>query len=272
MDYDVDRYYRHYILEHLRQVELRANSNLVHVLKSAKNKGKKKVYSKDLKEKYGSGKATVVKQTLENPHLLQQYKSDHKFPSQPLTHGQLSDTESTPLPDWSKLLSNVTSVTAGKRDAYKYESSIEALLSTLFYPVLAHPKVQTEIHDGRKRVDITYSNMATTGFFKWLSAHYPSAHIFLECKNYGKDLGNPELDQISGRFSPSRGQFGIIVCREFADKKMFAQRCRDTARDHRGYVLALDDSDLSALVADVQGSLDFFELGLLKRRFDALIM
>jgi hypothetical protein len=87
----------------------------------------------------------------------------------------------------------------------------------MFYPVLAHPNVQTELHDGRKRIDITYTNMGTQGFFLWLAKHFPSPHVFFECKNYGSEIGNPELDQISGRFSPSRGQFGIIVCRKIAD-------------------------------------------------------
>lgn len=272
MDYDVDKYYRHYILEHLRQVELKANSNLVYVLKSKKNKGKRKVYQKDLKKKYGVGKPTVIEQTLENPHLLQDYKNDNLFPSNPLTHRQISEAEESPLPNWSLLLRDVTSVLPGKEGAYKYESAVEALLSAMMYPVLAHPRVQTELHDGRKRIDITYTNMASQGFFKWLSAHYPAAHVFFECKNYGKDLANPELDQIAGRFSPSRGQFGIIVCREFHDKAKFSQRCKDTAQDGRGYILALDDADLAELVADIQGNLDFFELTMLKDRFDELIM
>lgn len=56
MDYDLDKYYRHYILERLLQEEIAANSELVRVLKSKKNKGKKRVYKKDLEEKYGTGK------------------------------------------------------------------------------------------------------------------------------------------------------------------------------------------------------------------------
>jgi hypothetical protein len=33
------------------------------------------------------------------------------------------------------------------------------------------------------------------------------------------------------------------------DKGLFIKRCRDTARDQRGYVLTLDDGDLGALTA-----------------------
>jgi hypothetical protein len=86
LDYDIDKYYRHYILERLRQEEIAANSDLVHVLKSGKNKGIKNVYKKDLKEKYGKGKAMIVRETLRNPIVLQQYKYQKQNPSKPLSH------------------------------------------------------------------------------------------------------------------------------------------------------------------------------------------
>src|SRR3712207_8001910 len=44
---------------------------------------------------------------------------------------------------------------------------------------------------------------------------------------------NPELDQIAGRFSPSRGKFGIITSRNLNNKPLFLERCKDTARDDR---------------------------------------
>ena len=213
----------------------------------------------------------VVEQTLRNPALLRLYKTHNQEPSKLLNHKSLSEVEGTDGPDWDRLLKNVVSLPSGNEHAYGYENAIEALLSAMFYPALVHPKLQTEIHDGRKRVDITYTNMGNKGFFSWLSRHYPTPHIFFECKNYGNEIGNPELDQISGRFSPSRGQFGIIVCRKIADRAKFVERCRDTAKDHRGYVIALEDADLIRLTEDVKGCLDFFELPLLKERFDRLV-
>jgi len=59
------------------------------------------------------------------------------------------------------------------------------------YPSLCNPTKQHKIHGGRKRIDITYSNEAKNGFFAWLSQHYPSSLIFIECKNYTKDIANP---------------------------------------------------------------------------------
>jgi hypothetical protein len=92
--------------------------------------------------------------------------------------------------------------------------------------------------------------------------------IFVECKNYAEDPANPELDQLAGRFSPKRGQVGILVCRKIGNKKRMAERCRDTANDNRGYVIALDDDDLKKIIDEFLRSGD---LTLLRQRFDSLI-
>jgi hypothetical protein len=112
--------------------------------------------------------------------------------------------------------------------------------------------------------------MAQTGFFGWLSQHYPSANVFVECKNYGREVGNPELDQLSGRFSPSRGTFGLLVIRSVDDKPTLLRRCRDTADDQRGFIVPLDDGDLRALAGARKAGQGFSDL--LKERFDTLIM
>ncbi|ENC8942667.1 hypothetical protein ABK621_004604, partial [Escherichia coli] len=119
--------------------------------------------------------------------------------------------------------------------------------SIIFYPSLCYPQKQEEQHNGRKRVDLTYLNEAKYGFFKWLSMHYFCPKIYIECKNYSSDVANPELDQLSGRFSLNRGNIGILVCRKIENKSLFRQRCKDTANDGRGFILALDDEDVEEL-------------------------
>jgi hypothetical protein len=105
----------------------------------------------------------------------------------------------------------------------------------------------------------------------------PSQHVFVECKNYTGDPANPELDQLSGRFSPLRGQVGLLGCRTFTDKGLFLKRCRDTAQDQRGFCIALDDDDdLAQLVYDAQaereaGSSVPANFALLQQRYDNLI-
>src|SRR5262249_57162528 len=55
-------------------------------------------------------------------------------------------------------------------------------------------------------------------------------------------------DQLLGRFSERRGQFGFLICRELTDKSRFIDRCNRAARDGQGYVIPLDDADLTTLV------------------------
>jgi hypothetical protein len=188
-----------------------------------------------------------------------------------MTHDELAQAEKIAAPDWDALLDRVVSVQPGNEGASEYENSVEALLTALLYPALLHPFKQHPIHEGRKRVDITYANAAVAGFFAWVGQHYPSSMIFVECKNYGKEIGNPELDQLSGRFSPNRGKVGILVCRSLADPATALARCRDTANDERGYVLILDDERLALLVAERKAYPRRTEFNLLRQLFVELI-
>ena len=270
LDYDVNEYYRHYLLEHLKEVELKANTELVHLIKRTKQRH---VTKKDLIAKYGSGKDMIVRETQKYPSVLERYRNKKaRTHHPPLDHFDLSSSEGTPPPDWDTLLSDIHGIPSGRDTSSLYENAIEALLSALFYPSLAYPQVQHKIHEGRKRIDITYTNMATNGFFFWLGQHYTAPHVFVECKNYLGDPENPELDQISSRFSPSRGQVGIIVCRKFTNKDLFLKRCQDTAKDQRGFVIALDDSDLNLLVSERKKFTNPTEFQLLKQRFENLVM
>jgi hypothetical protein len=252
----------------MQHAELQAGSALVEVLKN----GRKRVTKKSLIKAYGGDKTAIVRETLKYPDALKKYKDSKEAKKRPpLSLDQIADIQNSQPPDWNTLLNNVVSLTPGKEDADRYEKAIEALFTALFYPPLTSPISQHPIHDGRKRVDITYSNYGTAGFFKWLAANYPSAQIFVECKNYTRDLKNPELDQLSSRFSPSRGRVGLLVCRSFDDKALFEQRCRDTRIDDRGFIIALDDDDLRQLVRD-RIEMPLFEVfPLLRAKFQKLI-
>lgn len=272
MEYDADEYFRHYLLEDLRDEELGARSSLVELLKD----GTPRVTKTALIEKYGSSKSVIVEQTLRHPDALRRYrdaKDAERTPRRPpLDHSAIAEAEGTPSPDWEGLLSALTSIPPGRQHFAAYEKATESLLTALFYPSLVNPVVQQKLHQGRKRIDISYTNAAFGEFFGWIAAHYPAAHVFVECKNYGGDPANPELDQLAGRFSPSRGRVGMLVCRSFTEKELFLQRCRDTALDDRGFIIALDDGDLAALVRERQSGPIVPPYELLSERFRRLIM
>ena len=116
----------------------------------------------------------------------------------------------------------------------------------LLYPKLTCPVKEHEIHEGRKRIDFKYTNSATIGFFFRMleNPNTRSIDVPFECKNYSKEVANPELDQLAGRFSIHRGKLGFLLCREIDNRERFIQRCKDTAMDGRGYIIVLEDNDI----------------------------
>jgi len=274
MDFDKDEYYGDYLIPLLQDEELsKPGSELVEMLKRGP-----RVTKKSIKEKYGTTKDAVAELTATHREALDGYREQKgEYVSPPLDHDAIATvTGSSPI-DLPALLDAVRAVPAGRQYATAFHLAVEALLSALFYPALIDPQVEHDLHERRKRVDIRYTNAARSGFFAWLIQHrIPSQHIFVECKNYTGDPTNPELDQLSGRFSPLRGLVGLMVCRTFSDKELFLKRCRDTAQDHRGFCIALDDDDLAQLVHGAQaerqaGSSVPTNFPLLKQRYDKLI-
>jgi hypothetical protein len=268
LNYRFDQYYTHYLLPVMQADEMANRTSLVHLLKDKTPR----VTKKSLKAKYGSDKLAVVRETLKRPHVLEAYKqatSEHTSP--PLEHDQFAEIENSSLPEWGALIEQLKILPPGNDYAPKYEDLVERLLTSLFYPALCKPQKQHKIHDGRKRIDITYTNEAQRGFFYWLAMHYPAGLVFVECKNYGKEVGNPDLDQLAGRFSPSRGQVGLLVCRSVKDIAKVTKSCIDTAKDQRGYILLLTDGDIRSLAEDVKQSTRAHEFPTLRAKFTKLI-
>lgn len=143
-------------------------------------------------------------------------------------------------------------IPTGGTAASDYHKTAMGALELIFYPDLTCPQIEQEIHEGRKRIDFTFDNSALSGFFYNLHKIYNTAaqYIIIECKNYSRDVANPELDQISSRFGVQRGQFGIIVCRSIEDLDLFLARCKDTYTDGRGTVIPLTDEDIIRLLEE----------------------
>ena len=135
------------------------------------------------------------------------------------------------------------------------------------------PHKEWNINDGRKRIDIVYTNAAKDGFF----AHRRDAPntlatmVIVECKNYSSDIENPEIDQLLGRFDNNRGNFGIITCRGVDKPKLVLAKCRDLAKAGRGFILVLTDEDLLELLDAKSKSDDERMEALLHTRFREII-
>ncbi|MDQ1118904.1 MULTISPECIES: hypothetical protein [Pseudoxanthomonas] len=267
--YDVGAYYRHYLLPEMQRQHLASGSGLVEVLKSKK----RRVTKKSLMKHYGVGKDVVAKLTEDNPDVLAKYKSERASePSPPISNNKFAEIEGGAKVQLFDLYKAVVTVSPGGAQAHKYERAVEGLLSALLYPSLVHPVRQAPINQGRKIVDLRFTNAASAGFFCWLAKHYTAPYVFVEFKNYTEDVKNPELDQLSGRFSKSGGQVGILICRGVSDRKKIDAMCRDTAKDGRGYMIVLDDADLEILVKSASAMHYDAARTILNDRFDRLVL
>jgi len=207
--YDYQDYYNHFVLNFLQEDEIHAGSSLVKTLKN----GNKKVTKKDLKKKYPLTKEFLYTFSRDNPSVLESYKNTKGITIAPLSSEEIEERnpESAQLHNLEHYKTLLSGISAGNDNASKYHNEIKGILTAIFYPSLIYPNKEERIHDERKRIDIVFSNADGKGFFFRLSNQIPCPFVIFECKNYKADLENPELDQISGRFSPSRGQFGMAL-------------------------------------------------------------
>jgi hypothetical protein len=150
----------------------------------------------------------------------------------------------------ASLAAELDTIPTGNADAGRYHTFILKALEMIFNPFLYNPVKEQEIDEGRKRVDIVFDNGATAGFFYDLNQlhHIKCPYVFIECKNYSSDPRNPEIDQLLGRFSRARGQFGILVCRRIEDNALFLQRCKDAFNNRHDVIIALEDADIESML------------------------
>jgi hypothetical protein len=246
-------FYSDFVLDYLEQEEIRRGSALVETIKSS---GRKKVTKKNLKKKFEFSKDFLAQFATATPEVLKKYKDFYK--NLPGGIGNLTDADIfdrfeehfDPRAFALALIDQLTAIKGGPDCATQYHRFMVGVFEFIFYPNLIYPTLEADIHEGRKRVDIFYTNSSQSGLFQRMQ-NLPQAcsqFVPVELKNYTREIKNPELDQISGRFSRERGFFGIICCRKIEDKAKFVERCRDTAKDGRGIVLPLDDDDVIALL------------------------
>lgn len=237
--YNPGSYYRHHVLPYLQAEHLDANSALVHVLKN----GKRVVHKKSLEAIFPLTKDNLFQFSREHPEVLRRYRERlielekrRTSPVQPEDEALIAGA----------LIAVLRNVAMGSDAASQYHTLMIGVVEFLFFPILVYPRKEHEIHDGRKRIDILMQNGASDGIFYQLHTvrNIPCSVVPLECKNYRTDIENPELDQLAGRFSVQRGQFGMLCCRHFQDRALFIARCRDTFRDARGLIVPLDDATI----------------------------
>lgn len=245
--YTTSEYRTHFVLNFLQNEHLRLQSPLVQKRKN----GRRFVTKKDIrKTENGLDKDYLATFTKKHPHVFGDFRRATISKIKSVPGGVLDEIDiSDVCIHISKKLSEVP---PGRADASRYHNIIIGALELLCYPNLSKPIKEDEIHDGRKRIDITFENSSEKGFFFELPSKTPSIpcnFVMVECKNYVGEVANPELDQLAGRFSPRRGRFGILACRSLDENDGFLKRCADTFDDDRGLIIPITDDDIIKALA-----------------------
>lgn len=265
--YTPQEYKQHFVLNYLQNEHLSLGSSLV---KQYKN-GKKYVTKKSIENSEPIiNKEYLTKFTESHPDVFQNFKAITVKKLKSIQGNVLEELNIESICNY--LIKQLENIPSGTKNASKYHNLIVGILELLFYPNLSSPKKEKEIHEGRKRIDIVFNNSAEKGFFYTTPSHniaLPCPFIFIECKNYTGEVKNPEIDQLSGRFSNRRGRIGILTCRKLENN--FIKRCIDTFEDDRGLVIPLDDNDLkNALKNFPKNGADAIE-SIIKNKYEQIV-
>jgi hypothetical protein len=262
---DSQEFYNKQITDFLVAENLRANSSLVQTVK-----GEPKVFKGDVREQNPKSKNFIAEMVLANPELLELYKKIAKKQGAIIEFG---DDGPTLIAVCRNLADMFAQVPAGHAHADDYHNLVMGALTALFYPDLILPEKEWEIHEGRKRIDLVFTNAADNGFFSQRrnDRKVGANVVIIECKNYSNDLANQELDQLLGRFDENRGKFGLITCRALEDGDRFLSRCKDAAVRSQGYVIALTDADIVQMLRAKSELRDSEITSLLHTKFRELL-
>jgi hypothetical protein len=260
-------FYDKHMVEFLRQ-ERQAAVSLARAIR-----GKiPRVTKKEIKERHPlHSKAILVEFAKRHPDILEQYKQA-KGENKSLDPSKIE--EGFDEAEFARILQQeLKAIPAGPADAGRYHSFMIGLLTFLFHPSMISPIKEAEINQGRKRIDIRFTNAFQTPFFDRVlrAPQMRALSVMVECKNYSKDIGNPELDQLAGRFNDVRGWFGIQTCRQVNDWDAVNERCRDLARDRHGFIIVLADEDLDIMLQAIRDSQRANLEVLLNRKLDRLL-
>jgi hypothetical protein len=259
-------FYNKQITDFLLAEHQRAVSSLVQTLRAPP-----KITKGEIREKNPKSKDMLANLASEYPHLLDIYKDLAREEARILVNISRDDIS---IAQACVDLENALRATpAGKEHADRYHRIAMHILTLCFFPDLIQPHKEWDINSGRKRIDIVYTNAANEGFFAHRrdAKNTAAAMLIVECKNYTKDIANPEIDQLLGRFDRNRGYLGFITCRKVTDRKLVDERCRDLAKAGTAFIMVFDDDDLSAFLdARKLDDLDRLQ-GLLHSAFRSII-
>lgn len=267
-------YYKTFVRNFIKEEQLRTNGPLVSVIKRGGRKERVVLYA-DVEKRYPGTKKFLVEFSSEHPAEYEKFKKA-VIKHNPVADAAIFEERDEEYYDadfCDHLAKALIAISPGKKHASDYHRIIVGILQFLFYPALTNPRIETPINERRKLIDITYVNAAERGFFRRLfeDRAIMARWVMVECKNYFDDPANPEFDQLAMRFSPLRGQFGLLLHRDAHDRAALLARCKDIAGAEKGFVISLSDEDVFYMLAEVAGNRRSNVMRFLEARFSDLL-
>lgn len=179
-----------FVLEFLREEHRRADDSLVTTINSKKKGVRKVVYKRTVDEHYPRDKDFLAEFSVNHPEVIDNYRDTLKNLTSkiPNVNGDcFSEMDLARV-----LMDKLRVIPAGVKDANNYHDFIVGVISFLFFPNLIYPKKEHPVNEGRKRIDVTYTNGKDSGFFRRVSLDesIKANVIHVECKNYSNDINN----------------------------------------------------------------------------------
>lgn len=254
--FKVQKFAQHDVLNFLKEEELKIpNSSLIQHRKPKKNQtvGEPFVTKKDLREREDvDNKEYLLEFCRKYPLIMDEFRKRAEFQS--LTIPQLYEVSDIPLEKdeynavIDAFISTLKSIPVGKKGAYEYHDCILGILTFVFYPSLTNPKKETPIDEKTKRIDICYTNTSGNGFFRNLKTEIVSNYIYVECKNYSKDVSNPEYDQLASRFNASSSMVGLLLCRSIKNEETALKKLSGHYRRTGGLIIPVTDLNIISML------------------------
>lgn len=242
---DHSRFRKMFVLDFLQEEHRKADDSLVTTLRDKKGNIRKKiVYKKTVDAHYPTDKDFLTEFSAEHPEVLDKYRDTLKSTASKIPNINGENFHEAVLAE--ALAADLIKIPKGNKDANNYHELCISILSFLFFPNLLNPKKEFEINDGRKRIDITYTNGKDSGLFYRISLdpNILANIVHVECKNYTNEIANPEIDQLLGRFNRERGRLGLLMFRESNNLSKLKMKCCDVAKQGNGIILPIDDNFL----------------------------
>jgi hypothetical protein len=176
---DSQEFYNHHMLEFLRAENLRSGSGLVHTFKN----GRREVFKSALKEIHPFVKDELANFVRNHPEVLEAYKELKGAQGAPDNEDLEKFFDERVFAE--VLIERLQQVGSGSDAASEYHSISLGICTFLFHPGLIYPVKEQELHQGRKRIDIKFTNAGERGFFQRMmeSNQTRALSVAVECKN-----------------------------------------------------------------------------------------